>query len=155
MFNIATGTRFSLNQIFEMLGRIIGFNGPAKYAEPRTGDVKTFTGGHHAGAKASGLFTRRGFEEGLKRTVKWYEEQRATIRTRVFSPDNANLPIYFLKRIIRRWNRCAMRFVALPIPAHYPHRGQHSAGSAACPAAANNVTGRMRLLLQNARRSRT
>jgi nucleoside-diphosphate-sugar epimerase len=77
VFNIATGTRFSLNQIFEMLGRIIGFNGPAKYAEPRTGDVKHSLADITLAQKHLGYSPDVGFEEGLKRTVKWYEEQRA------------------------------------------------------------------------------
>jgi nucleoside-diphosphate-sugar epimerase len=77
IFNIATGTRFSLNQIFEMLGRIIGFNGRAKYAEPRTGDVKHSLADITLAQKHLGYSPDVGFEEGLKRTVKWYEEQRA------------------------------------------------------------------------------
>jgi nucleoside-diphosphate-sugar epimerase len=77
VFNIATGTRFSLNQIFEMLGRIIGFNGPAKYAEPRTGDVKHSLADITLAKKHLGYSPDVGFEEGLRRTVAWYEEQRA------------------------------------------------------------------------------
>ena len=77
VFNIATGTRFSLNQIFEMLGRIIGFNGPAKYAPPRTGDVKHSLADITLAQKHLGYSPDVSFEEGLKRTVKWYEEQGA------------------------------------------------------------------------------
>jgi nucleoside-diphosphate-sugar epimerase len=76
VFNIATGTRFSLNQIFEMLGRIIGFNGPAKYAEPRTGDVKHSLADITLAQKHLGYSPDVGFEEGLRRTVAWYDEQR-------------------------------------------------------------------------------
>ena len=84
VFNIATGTRFSLNQIFEMLGRIIGFNGAAKYAEPRTGDVRHSLADISLAQKHLGYSPDVGFEEGLRRTVKWYEEQRATRPSRVF-----------------------------------------------------------------------
>jgi nucleoside-diphosphate-sugar epimerase len=76
VFNIATGTRFSLNQIFEMLGGIIGFNGQAKHAEPRTGDVKHSLADITLAQKHLGYSPDVSFEEGLKRTVKWYEEQR-------------------------------------------------------------------------------
>jgi len=77
VFNIATGTRFSLNQIFEMLGRIIGFKGAAKYAEPRTGDVRHSLADISLAQKHLGYSPDVSFEEGLKRTVNWYEEQRA------------------------------------------------------------------------------
>jgi UDP-N-acetylglucosamine/UDP-N-acetyl-alpha-D-glucosaminouronate 4-epimerase len=76
VFNIATGTRFSLNQIFEMLGRIIGFKGQVKHAEPRTGDVKHSLADITLAQKHLGYSPDVSFEEGLKRTVKWYEEQR-------------------------------------------------------------------------------
>src|SRR5262249_339895 len=40
VFNIATGTRYSLNQTYEILRRIIGFSASPKYATARAGDVK-------------------------------------------------------------------------------------------------------------------
>jgi nucleoside-diphosphate-sugar epimerase len=78
VFNIATGARFSLNQIFEMLGRIIGFDGPAKYVEPRTGDVRHSLADISLAQKHLGYSADVGFEEGLRRTVEWYEQQRAS-----------------------------------------------------------------------------
>ena len=78
VFNIATGTRFSLNQIFEMLGRIIGFSGPAKYAPPRSGDVKHSLADITLAQKHLGYSADVGFEEGLRRTVEWYAAQRAS-----------------------------------------------------------------------------
>jgi nucleoside-diphosphate-sugar epimerase len=78
VFNIATGTRFSLNQIFEMLGRIIGFSGPAKYAPPRSGDVKHSLADITLAQKHLGYSADVGFEEGLRRTVEWYAAQHAS-----------------------------------------------------------------------------
>jgi UDP-glucose 4-epimerase len=75
VFNIATGTRFSLNQIFEMLGKIIGFSGSAKYAAPRTGDVRHSLADITLAQKHLGYSPEVSFEEGLKRTVAWYEQQ--------------------------------------------------------------------------------
>jgi UDP-glucose 4-epimerase len=75
VFNIATGTRFSLNQIFEMLGRIIGFSGSAKHAAPRTGDVRHSLADITLAQKHLGYSPEVSFEEGLKRTVAWYEQQ--------------------------------------------------------------------------------
>jgi nucleoside-diphosphate-sugar epimerase len=78
VFNIATGTRFSLNQIYGMLSKIIGFSGAAKYAGPRTGDVRHSLADISMAQKHLGYSADISFEEGLRRTVAWYETQRAT-----------------------------------------------------------------------------
>src|SRR5438270_1656085 len=77
VFNIATGSRFSLNQTFEMLCKIIGFSGAAKFAPPRTGDVKHSLADIMLAQKHLGYSADVSFEEGLKRTVEWYEQQAA------------------------------------------------------------------------------
>jgi nucleoside-diphosphate-sugar epimerase len=61
-----------------MLGRIIGFDGPAKYVEPRTGDVRHSLADISLAQKHLGYSADVGFEEGLRRTVEWYEQQRAS-----------------------------------------------------------------------------
>ncbi len=78
MFNVATGTRFSLKQTFEMLRRIIGFNGEVKYATERTGDVKHSLADISLAKKHLGYSPEVGFEEGLRRTVEWYQQKRAS-----------------------------------------------------------------------------
>lgn len=75
VFNIATGSRFSLNQTFEMLRKIIGFSGSAKFAPARTGDVKHSLADITLAQKHLGYSADVSFEEGLKRTVEWYEQQ--------------------------------------------------------------------------------
>ena len=77
VFNIATGTRFSLNQVFEMLGRIIGFSGPANYAAARTGDVRHSLADITLAQKHLGYSADVSFEEGLRRTVEWYQGQQS------------------------------------------------------------------------------
>lgn len=74
VFNIATGTRFSLNQIFATLSKIIGFSGAAKYAEARTGDVRHSLADISLAQKHLGYSADVSFEEGLKRTVEWYKQ---------------------------------------------------------------------------------
>jgi len=74
VFNVATGTRFSLNQIFAMLSKIIGFSGPAKLGPPRTGDVKHSLADITRAQKYLGYSADVSFEEGLRRTVEWYAE---------------------------------------------------------------------------------
>jgi UDP-glucose 4-epimerase len=77
VFNIATGSRFSLNQTFEMLRKIIGFSGQAKFAPPRAGDVKHSLADITLAQKHLGYLADVSFEEGLRRTVEWYEQQAA------------------------------------------------------------------------------
>jgi len=77
VFNVATGTRFSLKQTFEMLRRIIGFQGQAKYAPERTGDVKHSLADISLAQKHLGYAPEVGFEEGLRRTVEWYSQKAA------------------------------------------------------------------------------
>jgi len=75
VFNIATGSRFSLKQTFEMLRKIIGFSGAAKFAPARTGDVKHSLADIALAQKHLGYSAGVSFEEGLRRTVEWYEQQ--------------------------------------------------------------------------------
>jgi len=75
VFNIATGDRFTLKETFEMLCQIIGFSGPARYAEPRTGDVKHSLADITLAQKHLGYSPAISFEEGLRRTVAWYQQQ--------------------------------------------------------------------------------
>ena len=73
VFNVATGTRFSLNQTFHMLARIIGYHGEPTYAPPRAGDVKHSLADISLAKSAMGYEATIGFEEGLRRTVDWYK----------------------------------------------------------------------------------
>ena len=72
VFNVATGTRFDLNQTFELLKKIIGFKGEAKYAAERAGDVKHSLADLSRTEKQLGYKPLVNFEEGLRRTVEWY-----------------------------------------------------------------------------------
>ena len=75
VFNVATGRRFTLNETFEMLGKITGFSGAARYAEQRTGDVKHSLADISLAQKHLGYSPAVGFEEGLRQTVAWYQQQ--------------------------------------------------------------------------------
>jgi UDP-glucose 4-epimerase len=74
MFNVATGTRITLNQTFKLLQQIIGFSGPVKYAAPRLGDVKHSLADITLAKTHMGYTPDVSFEEGLRRTVAWYRE---------------------------------------------------------------------------------
>jgi len=72
VFNIATGTRYSLNQTYKMLQGIIGFAGVPRYASARAGDVKHSLADISLAQRHLKYSPDVGFEEGLKRTVDWY-----------------------------------------------------------------------------------
>lgn len=76
-FNIATGVRFSLNEVCQMLKLITGFRGEPLYDGARVGDVKDSLADITAASEAFGYQPVVGFKEGLKRTVAWYREQLA------------------------------------------------------------------------------
>lgn len=75
VFNVATGTRFDLNQTFQLLKNIIGYKGEVKYAPERAGDVKHSLADLSRTEKHLGYKPLVNFEEGLRRTVDWYRGQ--------------------------------------------------------------------------------
>lgn len=75
MFNMATGQRYTLNQTVEILRGITGYTGKVTYADERKGDIKHSLADISAAKDALGYQPAVGFEEGLKRTVKWYRSQ--------------------------------------------------------------------------------
>jgi UDP-glucose 4-epimerase len=69
LFNVACGKRFTLNQMVQTLGEIIGTDITPSYAAVRTGDVKhSMADIGHARAML-GYEPSVSFEEGLRRTV--------------------------------------------------------------------------------------
>jgi UDP-glucose 4-epimerase len=81
VFNVATGTRFSLNQTFAILKSIIGYTGEPRYEEPRAGDVKHSLADISRSHERLGYKPTVGFEEGLRRTVEWYKEAAQPVGT--------------------------------------------------------------------------
>ncbi len=75
VFNVATGTRFSLNQTYKMLQGITGFSGPAQHASVRSGDIKHSLADISLAQRHLNYSAGVGFEEGLRRTVDWYKQQ--------------------------------------------------------------------------------
>ncbi len=73
VFNIATGKPTSINQLAEMLGKIIGLNVTRKSFPPRQGDIRF----SHADVKRAenilGFKAVVGFQEGLESYVSWLQ----------------------------------------------------------------------------------
>ena len=72
VFNVATGTRISLNQTVEILKAATGYAGEVKYAPERGGDVKHSLADIGRAKECLGYEPVVQFREGLERTVAWY-----------------------------------------------------------------------------------
>jgi len=75
VFNVATATRIDLNEAFRMLAKITGYRGDPNYAPERTGDVKHSLADLSRAKRHLGYEPTVDFEEGLRRTVEWYQSQ--------------------------------------------------------------------------------
>jgi nucleoside-diphosphate-sugar epimerase len=75
VFNIATGKRADLNEIFAMLKDITAYPGKVAYAAERGGDIKHSLADISRAEKALAYRPLVDLEEGLGRTVAWYREQ--------------------------------------------------------------------------------
>jgi len=80
VFNVATGTRVDLNQTFQVLKNIIGYQGEVNYGPERAGDVKHSLADLSRTANALDYKPLVNFEEGLRRTVEWYRGQEQAAR---------------------------------------------------------------------------
>jgi len=73
--NVATGTRFTLNQTFELMKKLTGYSGNVAYAPQREGDVKHSLADISRATECFGYKPLVDFEEGLRRTMEWYKTQ--------------------------------------------------------------------------------
>ena len=74
VFNIACGTRITINKLAQMLAEIIGVDPELKphYAPPRPGDVRHSLADISKAQKLLGYKIKVDFERGLQKTVEWY-----------------------------------------------------------------------------------
>ncbi|WP_260703139.1 SDR family oxidoreductase [Edaphobacter flagellatus] len=77
VFNIACGQRHTLNETFGLLATLLGFEHPPIYGPEREGDVRDSLADISAASQALGYVPQVGFEEGLRRTVRWYRDEFA------------------------------------------------------------------------------
>jgi UDP-glucose 4-epimerase len=84
VFNVACGERLTLNATYQVLKKLIGFQGEAIHGPERAGDIKHSLADISLAKKHLGYRVLVGFEEGLRRTVDWYREtmmQAGELRT--------------------------------------------------------------------------
>ena len=72
VFNVATGTRISINDLAGMVMGIIGNRMDCVHEEPRGGDVRDSLGDISRAYAGFGYVPRYGMEEGLKETIEWF-----------------------------------------------------------------------------------
>lgn len=72
-FNVATGTRVTLNETYATLQKLTGFHQPPRYGAGRAGDIKHSLADISRAQQNLGYRTLVTFEEGLARTVEWYK----------------------------------------------------------------------------------
>lgn len=73
-FNVATGRRITLNETFRVLQKLTSYSGQPKYGAERGGDIKHSLADISKAEIALGYKPKISFEEGLRRTVEWYEK---------------------------------------------------------------------------------
>lgn len=74
VFNGGTGARISLNDVLKVLGKILGTQVRARYEQPRPGDILHSEADIALAAQFLGYRPLVDFEDGLRRTWKWYSE---------------------------------------------------------------------------------
>jgi nucleoside-diphosphate-sugar epimerase len=72
VFNIGTGSRYTLNQTLELLRGHSGKNLQAQYDPPRDGDIRDSQADITQARELLGYDPQVSFEEGLQRTLDWY-----------------------------------------------------------------------------------
>lgn len=72
--NIACGKRISLNQLLKILKKILGSKLAPIYQEPRKGDVRHSLADIHKSKKIINYMPKVGTEEGLNKTVEFFQK---------------------------------------------------------------------------------
>ena len=72
VFNVATGTRISVNDLAGMVMEIIGNRVDCVHEVARAGDVRDSLGDISRASAGFGYAPRYGMEDGLKETIRWF-----------------------------------------------------------------------------------
>lgn len=75
MMNLATGGQVSLNELVDKLNVTLGTNIEAIHTEPRAGDIMHSRAGIQRAIDLLDFAPVVDFDEGLRRTVTWYQQQ--------------------------------------------------------------------------------
>ncbi|MBI2375192.1 MAG: SDR family oxidoreductase [Deltaproteobacteria bacterium] len=75
--NIACGERIDLLELVRVINEVLGTNVAPVHAEPRIGDVKHSHADIHLARELIGYEPRVRFREGIKKTIAWYDDNKA------------------------------------------------------------------------------
>jgi len=75
-FNVGTGTVTRINRLWEMIQRLEGFNIEPEYERARPGDIRESVASIDYAKKTLGFEPEYSFEDGLKETFDWYQDQQ-------------------------------------------------------------------------------
>jgi UDP-glucose 4-epimerase len=81
-FNVATGSRVTLNYTYSVLQKLTGFDKAPNYGPPREGDIKHSLADISLAEMHLGYKTLVKFEDGLARTVNWYKQSMPALMAR-------------------------------------------------------------------------
>lgn len=76
VFNVGTGERHSLNELLRSLSEIVGIELNPECTSRRAGDVRHSLASIERAQRLLGYQPRVRFGEGLRQTVKWFQETR-------------------------------------------------------------------------------
>ena len=76
LFNVACGERITLNDLVDILNRILGTDIEPIYAKPRQGDVKHSLADISLAEDILDFEPKYSFEIGLKKTVEWFLDKK-------------------------------------------------------------------------------
>jgi UDP-glucose 4-epimerase len=76
VMNIACGERITINSLLDSINRILGTNIAAAYAKERPGDIMHSFADISKAKRVLGYVPRVSFQEGLEKTIAWYEQNR-------------------------------------------------------------------------------
>ncbi len=75
MMNVATGSRCTLNETFNILRELTGYKGKPTYHASRSGDIRDSLADIRRAGELLGYSPVVDFREGLRRTVEWYRTE--------------------------------------------------------------------------------
>ena len=83
VINVATGQRISLNDLYRTLQDLIGVTEAPRHEAPRPGDVRDSQADISRARELLGYEPSVSLEEGLRRTIAWFQADRASTPTPV------------------------------------------------------------------------
>lgn len=72
VFNVAAGRNINLNELAQLLSKIIGYSKPPQHRPPRKGDIRNSLADISLAQSHFGYVPAVDVEEGLKKTVEWF-----------------------------------------------------------------------------------